>query len=122
MSDDRIDQSPIRSRPRPQNPIEAPRVAMPADTVTGWQACNRNGVLPFQGAGLPAVHRRLPDDAAVTVPPGVVIQVCPSADDLCAAREAARPAPLAGERLGLYGDWLVKRTRKPGRKAAKASR
>jgi hypothetical protein len=117
MIDDRLDPQPIRSTPREQCPIEAPRVQMPAGCATGWTSSNKNGSPPLRRTGhLGAVHRPLRANAPVTVPADVVIQVCPSVDELAAARRAARLGPLVGEPLRMQADWLVERTRKPARR------
>jgi hypothetical protein len=117
MIDDRLDPQPIRHTLREQCPIEAPRVVMPACTPTGWTSSNKHGSPPLRDAGhLTAVHRPLRANAPVTVPAGLVIQVCPSVDELAAARRAARQGPLVGEPLRMHADWLVERTRKPARR------
>lgn len=98
--------------PRDQAAIDAPRVVAPVDVPTSWTRASRTGALPMRTAGH-AQTRRLAAGAPVTVPAHVVITVCPSMDQLAAARRAALAAPLVGEPLGLQADWLAQRAPRP---------
>lgn len=110
---------PYVTRPRDQAPVEAPRVTA-AQLPTSWSQADRNGALPMRTAGA-APGKRLPANAPVTVPPGLVITVCPSMADREAARRAAQALPLVGEPLRMHADWVAERN-KSHRRAAKRSR
>lgn len=113
------DTTPRITAPRDQQIVELPRVHV-GPGASSWERCSASGTLPARTAGYGA-GRRLHDDATVTVPPGLVITVCPSMADRAAARLAAIGQPLVGEPSTYVADWHTERTKRPRRRAKAAA-
>lgn len=67
---------PHDKRRNEQSPVEAPRVDI--SDPTAFEQMGQSGFVPGRKVWKPVAGVKFAPDASVTVPDGVVIQVCPS--------------------------------------------